>query len=381
MCPHGSLRLRFTDHPDLTRSCESLSLRPIPEITPHLTQAILDASPIEFPIYSPLRVRWIRHAVERFKFSLEAQSISVQILDSPNQEASSPLIPDLLYDSIPVVPKTFTEFRKWVEKTLPDPPLPIPPVFPIPGTSSNETGFVTFDHDPKSAVPFDPTESAALARIEEYFFESDGLRNYKKTRNGLIGANYSSKFSVFLALGLISARTLWAKVREHEAHFGISEGSEWMRFELLWREYFKHQHLHSGEKFFSKEGLQNRSQNPVRDHELFLRWTRAETGEPFVDANLRELNATGFMSNRGRQNVASYFVHTLRLPWWWGARYFEYSLLDYDPTQNWGNWAYQAGVGADPRSFGGAPRIFDVRKQARDYDLDGGYQRLWGIKP
>ncbi|NDG85291.1 MAG: hypothetical protein EBX52_09695, partial [Proteobacteria bacterium] len=186
---------------------------------------------------------------------------------------------------------------------------------------------------------------------------------------------------IFLASGLVSARTIWAKVREHEARFGINEGSEWMRFELLWREFFKHQHLHTGDQFFSREGLQERPQSPVRDYELFLRWTRAETGEPFIDANLRELNATGFMSNRGRQNVASHFIHTLRLPWWWGARYFEYSLLDYDPTQNWGNWSYQAGVGADPRSFGGAPRLFDVQKQARDYDPDGAYQRLWGTGP
>jgi len=368
-----SLRLRFTDHPDLVQS--GLVTLTVPTFTPTLTEALLDATPLEAPLFSPLRTRWIGCAVRQFKASLEAQAIPVQIVSG----FGSPLISDLLYDSIPSIPKTFTDFRKWVEKNLPEPPLPVPARFLV--TDSAQPDEAPFEPDPRSAIPFAPTEGAALARIETYFFASDGLQNYKKTRNGLVGADYSSKFSVFLALGLVSARTLWAKVREHEARFGINEGSEWMRFELLWREFFKHQHLHAGEKFFSKEGLQARRQNPIRNHELFLRWTRAETGEPFIDANLRELNTTGFMSNRGRQNVASYIVHTLRLPWWWGARYFEYSLLDYDPTQNWGNWAYQAGVGADPRSFGGAPRIFDVRKQARDYDLDGGYQRLWGVKP
>ena len=375
----ASPRLRFTDHPDLPRAIAEPFLLPVPGPAPPLTEEVLDASPLELPVCSPLRVRWIGRAIGNFKVALESHAIPARIIKDSGSH--SPLVQDLLYDSIPAIPRTFTDFRKWVEKNLPDPPPPVPAGLPVVSGESSTADPAPFDHAPRSAIPFEPTEGAALARIEEYFFETDGLRNYKKTRNGLIGAGYSSKFSVFLALGLVSARTLWAKVREHEARFGVHEGSEWMRFELLWREFFKHQHLHAGERFFSREGLQGRSQSPVRDYELFLRWTRAETGEPFIDANLRELNATGFMSNRGRQNVASHFVHSLRLPWWWGARYFEYSLLDYDPTQNWGNWAYQAGVGADPRSFGGAPRLFDVRKQARDYDPDGAYQRFWGADP
>ena len=51
------------------------------------------------------------------------------------------------------------------------------------------------------------------------------------------------------------------------------------------------------------------------------------------------------MSNRGRQNVASYLVHDLNLDWRLGAGYFEAQLIDYDPASNWGNWAYIAGVG------------------------------------
>jgi deoxyribodipyrimidine photo-lyase len=88
---------------------------------------------------------------------------------------------------------------------------------------------------------------------------------------------------------------------------------------------------------------------------------------------MRELKLTGFMSNRGRQNVASYFIDQLKQDWRIGARYFEQQLIDYDVSSNWGNWAYQAGVGNDPRG----KRVFDTQKQAKDYDGKMEYRRLW----
>jgi deoxyribodipyrimidine photo-lyase len=88
---------------------------------------------------------------------------------------------------------------------------------------------------------------------------------------------------------------------------------------------------------------------------------------------MRELAATGFMSNRGRQNVASYLVHDLGVDWRWGAAYFEQQLIDYDPASNWGNWAYIAGVGNDPRPN----RKFNTRSQAERYDPEGRYVAVW----
>ena len=82
---------------------------------------------------------------------------------------------------------------------------------------------------------------------------------------------------------------------------------------------------------------------------MFLFRINGETGHPFVDANMRELKLTGFMSNRGRQNVASFFTKDLGCDWRIGAEYFESALIDYDVSTNWGNWNYVAGVGPDPR--------------------------------
>jgi deoxyribodipyrimidine photo-lyase len=88
---------------------------------------------------------------------------------------------------------------------------------------------------------------------------------------------------------------------------------------------------------------------------------------------MRELAATGFMSNRGRQNVASFLTKNLGIHWHMGAEWFESLLIDYDVCSNWGNWNYTAGVGNDARGF----RFFNILKQSKDYDPQGEYVKHW----
>jgi deoxyribodipyrimidine photo-lyase len=88
---------------------------------------------------------------------------------------------------------------------------------------------------------------------------------------------------------------------------------------------------------------------------------------------MKQLNSTGYVSNRGRQIVASCLVNELSLDWRYGAAYFEQALLDYDVGSNWGNWQYLAGVGADPRG----QRHFDLEKQTRLYDPDHLFIDRW----
>ena len=78
------------------------------------------------------------------------------------------------------------------------------------------------------------------------------------------------------------------------------------------------------------------------------------------------------MSNRGRQNVASYWSKHLQQDWRIGASYFEAMLLDYDVHSNWGNWMYNSGVGNDPRN-----RTFNTQRQAERYDPNKNFQNLW----
>ena len=81
-----------------------------------------------------------------------------------------------------------------------------------------------------------------------------------------------------------------------------------------------------------------------QDMKQFEAWAEGRTGVPFVDANMRELRHSGWMSNRGRQNVASFLVKDLGLDWRLGAEWFESQLLDHDVCSNYGNWNYAAGM-------------------------------------
>jgi deoxyribodipyrimidine photo-lyase len=231
--------------------------------------------------------------------------------------------------------------------------------------------------DPRSAFPFAGDEASGLARLRHYCLESDGLHHYKQRRNDLVGTEFSSKFSPYLSIGSLSVRRIWQTVLDYQARCGADEGSEWMKQELLWREFFLWTAQRHGASFGAPGGLQNRSSDAIEDRELFERWCRGRSGHPLIDAQLNELRSTGYLSNRGRQWVASHFINELRLPWTWGARFFEWWLIDAQPALNTGNWAYLAGVGNDPRSFGGPPRRFDLERQLRLYDPREVHRRLW----
>jgi deoxyribodipyrimidine photo-lyase len=192
----------------------------------------------------------------------------------------------------------------------------------------------------------------------------------------MVGADYSSKFSAWLAQGCMSPRSIYAEIKKYESKIIANESTYWLFFELLWREYFRWILLKYGNHFYQKKGIQkNKSQDTQHDILKFESWKNGTTGHKFIDANMRELNLTGFMSNRGRQNVASYLCHNLKLDWRYGAAYFEQELIDYDVACNWCNWAYVAGVGNDPRPN----RVFNIDKQANDYDPTYKYRNIWTI--
>jgi deoxyribodipyrimidine photo-lyase len=279
------------------------------------------------------------------------------------------------------IPDVFTNFRKRVEKES-----KIRPVFTKPKIinspkvdvltlpSITQLGAEYNGIDIRSTIAFKGGETEAWKRLQHYFFNTKSLSNYKETRNQLVGADYSSKFSAWLALGCISARSIYDQVQQYERTVIANESTYWLVFELLWRDYFRFIMKKYGSRFFQKNGIKQtvlRAQN--QNPKLFEAWKSGQTGNDFIDANMKELKLTGFMSNRGRQNVASYLCNDLKLDWRYGAAYFEQQLIDYDVCSNWGNWAYLAGVGNDPRGI----RAFNIEKQANDYDRNRGYRNLW----
>jgi len=279
------------------------------------------------------------------------------------------------------IPEVFGPFRRELERDArPRRPLATPRGLPpLPegceaGTipSLHDLGVPSLPVDPRAQLPFYGGETAGLRRLNTWMWEQDCLKTYKQTRNGLIGDAYSSRLSPWLALGCLSPRWVQAEIERYEAARIRNEDTYWLTFELLWRDYFRFWALKHGNALFRRDGPKKRPYPWKEDRSLFDAWCAGQTGEPFVDACMRELLSTGWLSNRGRQNAASYLAKTLGIDWRMGAAWFEYHLLDYDVCSNWGNWSYVAGVGSDPRD-----RVFNVVIQAERYDQDGAYVSLW----
>lgn len=282
--------------------------------------------------------------------------------------------------SINDIPNVFTQFRNKCEKSSKIRTESVAKGMAISNLIENKTvvptlkdlGFEEFVSDSRTAFPFKGGENQALKRMENYFWDTENLSTYKITRNGLIGADFSSKFSPWLANGCISAKTIYWQICEYEQHVEKNDSTYWLIFELIWRDYFKYISLKYGQKIFKIGGILDKEYDWKTNKSAIDNWINGNTQEPFVNANMIELQKTGFMSNRGRQNVGSYFAKNLLLDWRIGAAYFESMLIDYDVHSNYGNWMYVSGVGNDPRD-----RKFNIKMQAENYDGENKFQDLW----
>ena len=346
---------------------------------------------------------------------------------------------DLPYEHISDLPNVYTTYRKALEplrerprNTLSTPtelpPLPpnVPPQnapFKIPSTLSELLKCILspLEKDPtykldvppkmptnvQSAHPFIGGESSGLDRIE-HLVKTGAMSTYKQTRNGMLGLDFSTKLSAFLAQGHITARQVhWAMFNFEEGRGpgkeavgygkGENEGTAAVRFELLWRDYMRLCMRKFGYKMFALYGIQPHAKgkgdqppkpkkrwrtlhksngagdDPAKTLEAFTRFRSGRTGVGLIDASNREVFSTGYTSNRARQNVASFLTSHLDIDWRVGAEWYEFLLTDYDVASNWGNWQYVAGVGNDPRQG----RVFNPVKQALDYDAKGEYIKAW----
>lgn len=257
----------------------------------------------------------------------------------------------------------------------------LPPVFTAFRNKVEQQGLKSRSLKASAANERNLPDTAATAHLRHYFSQ-DFASSYKLTRSQLMASApaqlFSTRFSPWLACGALSAPMIYAALKRFEAERGANESTYWIVFELLWRDYFRFLHLQHGRQLYTVQGLASASPGQLRPPRKYnpqglARWCAARTGEPLIDAGMAELAATGWLSNRMRQIVASYLIHDLKGDLRAGAAWFEAQLIDYDVYSNQGNWLYIAGRGTDPR--GG--RRFDPDKQARGHDPDGAYRSLW----
>lgn len=409
---------------------------------------------------------------------------------------------DQPFNDVSELPDVYTTYRKSVEplrgcarpvlpapSSLPPLPSEIPrqsPPFFIPDSLNdlkacllkpleNDTSVpepARFPPNVQSAHPFKGGETAGQQRLYHLLF-SGAMSSYKDTRNGLLGEDFSTKLSAYLALGCLTARQVHTAMLDFEdgrvptfstpissttssskpseqggvdsgGGDGVAEKPEWekkapgfaggenkgtaaVRFELLWRDYMRLCARKFGPRLFNVHGFRDPTQHkdnndyrggnhggntsstgngssagyqtpnaqpaaqqpkkwryidratpgagddPSETRAALGRFLAGRTGLSLIDASARELYLTGYTSNRTRQNVASFLASHLGIDWRLGAEWYECMLIDYDVGSNWGNWAYNAGVGNDPRQG----RVFNPVKQGLDYDKGGEYVRSW----
>ena len=275
--------------------------------------------------------------------------------------------------SLQNVPNTFTKFKNLVEPLAEQGLVATPTSLPAPPKNihwsrpSLPPGMVE-----QKAARYRGGANRAKNQVI-YYFGSHLPRAYKQVRNALDGWGNSSKFSPWLANGSVSVGYILRALQNYEKKVEANESTYWIAFELLWREYFQWIAHAYTEKLFTLGGI--KQQKPLTSFypERFQLWCHGSTPFALVNACMKQLNATGYMSNRGRQIVASCLVNELNLDWRYGAAYFEQQLIDYDVASNWGNWQYLAGVGMDPRG----KRHFDINKQTALYDPDKTFISKW----
>jgi deoxyribodipyrimidine photo-lyase len=215
-------------------------------------------------------------------------------------------------------------------------------------------------------------ESYALNRLDEFL--NSGVKDYGRLRD-LPAVDGTSRLSPYLRFGVVSIRECF---RQAQMVIALEPGAEtgaqkWMD-ELVWREFY-HAILdafpHVGRGSFRREydalAWENRE-------DWFAAWCEGRTGYPFVDAAMRQLNATGWMHNRARMVVASFLTKDLLVDWRWGERYFMSRLVDGDPASNNGGWQWAASTGTDAQPYF---RVFNPVTQGERFDRDGNFVRRW----
>lgn len=221
-----------------------------------------------------------------------------------------------------------------------------------------------------------PGEATATQRLRS--FMATEIVDYATSRD-CPAKSGTSRLSPHLHFGEISPRQIWAAARAASAASGVfplDRGTQVFLREVGWREFAHHLLFH----------FPHTPETPLKkafaafvwaddpDGSKLEAWQRGRTGYPIVDAGMRELWTTGWMHNRLRMVVASFFVKHLRLSWRQGAAWFWETLVDADLANNTLGWQWSAGCGADAAPYF---RIFAPVLQGEKFDRDGDYVRQW----
>lgn len=272
--------------------------------------------------------------------------------------------------------KVFTPFyRNWSEQVKSFPPelLHLPKKQAAPSIKSDDIE-ECFDLAYRNlTIPSNPAinslwpagEKAARNRLDAFTNEDVGDYSTLRDNPAMEG---TSSLSPYLSIGAISARQCLLSAEPGK------NSEPWIR-QLAWRDFYNHlvcayPEMVRGEPFQKKTNhIQWR---PCGTD--FQAWAQGMTGQPFVDAGMRQLIQTGWMHNRLRMITAMFLTKNLFIDWHFGEKHFMQNLIDGDFALNNGGWQWSASTGTDAAPYF---RIFNPFSQSQRFDPTGSYIRTY----
>ena len=208
-----------------------------------------------------------------------------------------------------------------------------------------------FKKDSKSY--FKGGESEALVRLEKKVSsEEEYIRNFRKPRTTSTNdpenplEPETTGLSPYLSFGCLSPRLLWKETEKCYRNGEHSQPPESMHGQLLFREmfYLLSKSVERWDSDTNNSMCKKIEWGAYNSNKMDL-WEKGETGFPYIDAMMRQLDATGWMHHLGRHAVSCFLTRgQLWQHWELGRDVFDKKLVDADWALNNGNWLWLAGV-------------------------------------
>ena len=267
-------------------------------------------------------------------------------------------------------PKKMKEMEKLFSRIFPkgeskfysvDEPLEIPEISkPLPDNYIEAIDDYIFDIEKELALLkensksyFKGGESEALIRLEKKVkSEEKYIRNFRKPRT--ISTNApdnpsepeTTGLSPYLSFGCLSPRLLWKETEKCYRSGDHTQPPESMHGQLLFREmfYILSKSVENWDSDTNNSMCKKIKWGDYDPNKMEL-WENGQTGFPYIDAMMRQLDATGWMHHLGRHAVSCFLTRgQLWQHWEKGRDVFEKKLVDADWALNNGNWLWLSGV-------------------------------------
>jgi deoxyribodipyrimidine photo-lyase len=261
--------------------------------------------------------------------------------------------------------RVFTPFWRALQRAPRRSVLPPPDAIATPPELVRGSTELSAEAPPLPGLPI-PGEAAARERLHRWLVS--GLAAYADHRDMLDGSG-TSRLGPDLHFGTLSPLQVEAAA--------IESGRDATPFarQLAWREFYHHHLFHERQQAVLPDSpLMPAFRTEEGDPAAVQAWREGRTGIPVVDAAMRQLLATGWLSNRARLVTSSFLTRHLLMDYRIGERHFMHHLIDGDVANNRGGWQWTAGVGLDAQPWF---RIFDPVRQGKRFDPDGAWIRHW----